>query len=904
MDNILNINTQDPIINDIFEKNIQYTHITGSVNLCVNRCGQEIDDCDEVHLMNMVNNGKILILNKNSGKSNKCKLKKAYDDDVVGEEFSDYDFEKIFITTPSFNKIDGVIYDCEIGLIFSKNDKYNKKKYLVLCILANGVSSNNVENSDLLFYKLTNELLKDIPSFSNKKEINYPPNPIALSSFLPPYGERSFYEYSYKNVKNITYRIFQRPMSISNSVLEMLKDKLTPNELYNKYKRGIESYENPKNDLLIFFKEDIKKNEEQKKEEVDTNEVDTNEVEDVENYDNQEKDIENYETVLEDIEDIEDIDESDENKEKKELELENQELEKNIKKGDIVETATTSRNDKSQIGGINPTLRIYILSLLVIIFQISLYLFLNYIINKPISGYKANIDLMNYLKSKTPKISTFYFIFKSLNILSLLITIILYVSLVVKGTFYDFNDAMLSKTISFKQILVAIISFLMISIFSSISSTILRIFLPSDKYGEISSIDNIMNIDAIILYFTSLSSDTIDEECINNGEFKLSTETEMSGGGFNEFLKSYSLGDSLEENLKNIFGNGMNENIKTLLSILLFSIYVFIVFGLLFSSFNSHDYSIKGDIYGGIITIFVVLYMILIGFLIFVFGFTCFKIFDKISENWDTSTIFKKIISSFRSPAFLVIFGIWLLFLIIVPIVGTKSKTTEAKGFVVFGILFIIFLFLKYIFFLFEPLNYLYQKKYGTTNKLFESAQEAYSKINASPVQENIKLNHINSIFDPTILLNINDTNIDGKIEALNKYLQNNETIPNDIKELIKNKLIEAINNTSNDDNKSKIIQLLKTNKLKLFENKSNNNINNYIKSSLRDRGSNYHLLRGLLGSIGVNSDLLKLLEDTPYTDEEIKRIENIVIEGLTNPNKRSEIIKKLKELHIINRGI
>ena len=40
---ILGINTQDVIINDIFKNDVQYTHITGSVNLCVNRCGQEID---------------------------------------------------------------------------------------------------------------------------------------------------------------------------------------------------------------------------------------------------------------------------------------------------------------------------------------------------------------------------------------------------------------------------------------------------------------------------------------------------------------------------------------------------------------------------------------------------------------------------------------------------------------------------------------------------------------------------------------------------------------------------------------------------------------------------------------------------------------------------------------------
>ena len=70
---------------------------------------------------------------------------------------------------------------------------------------------------------------------------------------------------------------------------------------------------------------------------------------------------------------------------------------------------------------------------------------------------------------------------------------------------------------------------------------------------------------------------------------------------------------------------------------------------------------------------------------------------------------------------------------------------------------------------------------------------------------------------------------------------------------------------------------------------------------SLVERGPNSHLLRGLLGSIGVDSDLLRIIEKTPYTDKEIEEVEKVVIQGLANKESRQKIIQKLKETHIKN---
>ncbi len=263
---ILGIPTQDPILMDIFKYDIQYTHITGDVNLCVNRCGQSIEDCDEVHLMNMTNVGKVMTLNPNPSKagSSKCYMKKAFDED--GESMSQYKFEKIFVMTPSYHKIDTVVYDAEIGIVFSKFDRMKKKKYMVLSVLANNridVDPKSLASTgDLLFYKLTNELFGDpnkVPTLFSKKEISYPPNPVRIGDFLPPVGDRSFYEYSYNYAANVTYRIFQRPMVISAPVLKNLQEKLTPDKLYQQFKQALIQYENPKKGLVIFYKQDTEK---------------------------------------------------------------------------------------------------------------------------------------------------------------------------------------------------------------------------------------------------------------------------------------------------------------------------------------------------------------------------------------------------------------------------------------------------------------------------------------------------------------------------------------------------------------------------------------------------------------------------------------------------------------------
>ncbi len=964
---ILGINTQDPIINDIFKNDIQYTHITGSVNLCVNRCGQEIDSCNEIHLMNMVNNGKILILNQNPEKSqnNKCNLKKAYDDDVVGEEFSSYKFEKMFVITPSFNKIDGILYDCELGFIFSKIDKNGKKKYIVLCVLANSALDSRPEtlskSGDLLFYKLTNELFKDVPNFSNKKEIAYPPNPIDLSNFFPPYGERSFYEYTYKNMSHISYRIFQRPMIISNSALGNLREKLAPNKLYNQYKEALQAYENPKRNLLIFFKEDTDKqiiesleNQEESKiseldKVIDENEAENNknevenksenEVEnksenEVENNKNDEnKKIENYETDFDNIENLTDsiqdlnpkddinnvIDDINDNILNKIDE--NEYIKSGLSKAEYLKKKEEELSKKIGLPKINNIMKMYVISILVIIFQLSNQLFLNYIVNKQISGYKPDAELMGYIYSKSPFASTVYFGNKLLNIISLFVLCILYVALVVKGTFYNFSDRIIEKHKSFKDILVTIIVFLFVAIFSNIISTISRLFLPSDKYGEISVVDSVLNIDSIILYFSS--SKSIDANCLQENDYKLSdtlkdekakTIEEFSQyGGDPSLLNKATSGfkkhisnpiSNLFGNIKEIFGIGLHKNLTIITSFIFYFVYVLIVFVLLFNQFDS-SYAISPNninVYGKLYKAFIGSYSILFAVFGLVFALSImYSIYSMINDIVQTSSnyllgqtsplsVMKKLESLFRNPLFLVIFVIWIIILVLVILSGTLPQAKKLNGSKIFmyvGIGIVSLIFLSVILFLFEPFNNIYEKITG--KKLFVSRQEVF--VTTPQVQNEVfsqeAAKHIqNNILDPsniTSLLDRNTTKIttidDAKsyIDKVRKLLNNNF-----LDQSVKDKLIEKLSVLKSNPNFASLL--------------TNINIpNSPEKISLVKRGDDYKMLRGLLGSIGIDSDLLKLLENTPYSDEEINKLSDIVKQGFTtnNPGKIIEALKR-----------
>ncbi len=992
---ILGINTQDAIINDIFKNYVQYTHITGSVNLCVNRCGQEIDSCNEIHFMNMVNNGKILILNQNpeKTKNSKCNLKKAFDDDVVGEEFSSYKFEKMFVITPSFNKIDGILYDCEFGFIFSKIDKISsKKKYIVLCVLANSALDSRPEtlskSGDLLFYKLTNELFKEVPNFSNKKEIAYPPNPIDLSNFFPPYGERSFYEYTYKSMPQISYRIFQRPMIISNSALENLREKLVPNKLFNQYKEALQSYENPKKDLIIFFKEDTDKpiiESLEMQEESQISDLDkafeddqnkNNENENNKHIEN--KEIENYETDF-DNNDIkeelnqnndineDDINEDDINKDDINEDDINENSNKNDKKdkNNIIENASfeievdeaeliksglsrteyikkkgTELLEKTQLPKLNNMMKMYVISILVIIFQLSNQLFLNFIINKQISGYKPDAELMGYIYSKTPFASSLYFGNKLLNIISLFVLCILYVVLVVRGTFYNFSDTIIEKEKSFKDILVAIIIFLFISIISNITGVISRLFLPTEKYGEISVVDSLLNIDSILLYFSS--SKSIDYDCLQNNDYKLSNtlkdETNKMMKEFSQYggdptdptmmnkakdaLKKHVLKpmDNLLGNIKEMFGIGLHKNIGIIVSFILYFAYVFVVFVVLFNQFDSsystspNNINIYNKLYKAFIGSYSILFAIfgLIFALIIIYsiyntinntfkqiiGSTPISSADIMSQIQSMPPIStnKKLESLFRNPLFILIFVLWICLLVLVILCGTLPQAKKLKGSKIFmyvGIGIIVLTFLSVIFFLFEPLNKVYESISG--KKLFITPQEVFATMpqNSNEIFSQAAANSIDkTIVDPsniTTLLEQNTSALSGNSVKVKDYI---------------NKITELLNNDSIDEN---VKTQLKA-KLSAFKTNANGNIKSLIsgfqnipnKSSLIDRGKDYDMLRGLLGSIGLDSDLLKLLESTPYSDDDVDKIKEIVKRGFTT-NKREDIIAALKAQFLKN---
>jgi hypothetical protein len=986
---ILGINTQDPIINDIFKNNIQYTHITGSVNLCVNRCGQEIDSCNEIHLMNMVNNGKILILNQNPEKSknNKCNLKKAYDDDVVGEEFSSYKFEKMFVITPSFNKIDGILYDCELGFIFSKIDKItSKKKYIILCVLANSALDSRPEtlskSGDLLFYKLTAELFKDVPNFSTKKEIAYPPNPIDLSNFFPPYGERSFYEYTYKSMPQLTYRIFQRPMVISNSALNNLREKLVPNKLYNQYKEALQSYENPKRDLLIFFKEDTDKqiiesleNQEvseisdlQKAIEDNENKEDNNESNNDNNESNKDnsesnkdnnENIENYETDFDNNEQLDNSDSSNSNTDFDSNIDSNNDSDTNFNKdlsnlknddsSKIIETAAfdikvdeaelvksglsraeyikkkeTELAKKIGLPKINNSMKMYIVSILVIIFQLSNQLFLNHIVNKQIAGYKPDAELMGYIYSKTPLASTIYFGNKLLNIISLFVLCILYVVLVVKGTFYDFKDKLIDTQKSFKDILVAIIVFLFVAIFSSIGGTLSRLFLPSEKYGEISVVDTVLNIDSILLYFSS--SKSTDANCLKNEDYILSDtlkseknehikEFSQYGGGddstfVNKAKSSFTKHISnpylnLLGNIKEIFGIGLHKNLSIIVSFILYFAYIFVVFVLLFNQFDS-SYAINPkniNIYGKLYKAFIGSYSILFAIFGLVFALSIIYSIYKMMNDIFTSifgsmspieanaivngisniSVGKKLESLFRNPLFIAIFVFWLILLILVIVFGTVPKLKHMKGSKIFmyvGIGIVCLIFLSVIFFLFEPLNKVVESISG--KKLFVSPQEVFantssikeenifSKAAANNINKSIDINQVTNLLDQNMSKLSSNSNKSSYVEQVKTLLEN----PN-IDESVKLQL------------KAKLSAINKPDLTKDIQNIPK-------KESLANRGADYEMLRGLLGSIGLDNDLLKLLENTPYSDEEVDKLTNIIKSGFSTA-KREDVIKALK---------
>ena len=278
MSDILNFNVSDEIFKDAFKNNPFYVQINGEVNLCVAKCGQDIEACNEIEFSTMTNYGKILILNpKIDSKSTKCNIKLAFDtsnDNADSNGGASYNFEKAFITVPALHKIGSTempLCDLETFLLFSSIQKNGSKIYVCLCVLSNGTDSVAADDWKLLNFKLMNELFKKqinnkdkplekiniVPDIHGTNEINGSPNPIDLSNFLPILGFRNFYDYTHPKNSHVNFRIFQTPLAVSNAVLTILRNKLTPGTIMTNFKKAINDVINPTEGLFFYFNEDL-----------------------------------------------------------------------------------------------------------------------------------------------------------------------------------------------------------------------------------------------------------------------------------------------------------------------------------------------------------------------------------------------------------------------------------------------------------------------------------------------------------------------------------------------------------------------------------------------------------------------------------------------------------------------
>ena len=254
----LTFDIKDNDTKDIFDsKNILLINISGSVNVCAIRCGQEIDSCNSVKINTMTNYGNILSLNSDSNV--KCNVKLPYESDG----YNNYILKKIFVTVPSLHRINDMIYDMEIFIVFTSMQQ-NIKKNLVLCTLLSGTDAVPTSgDSKLLTYRLLNELFDGkniVPEKFGTNPINLVPGQVDLNSFIPVSGTRSFYSYTHPKNLNTNIRIFKSTLSVSNKILSILKDKLTPKNTYENMKIFINKSINPTSGLFFYYSEDFTNN--------------------------------------------------------------------------------------------------------------------------------------------------------------------------------------------------------------------------------------------------------------------------------------------------------------------------------------------------------------------------------------------------------------------------------------------------------------------------------------------------------------------------------------------------------------------------------------------------------------------------------------------------------------------
>jgi len=255
----LKFDIKDNDTKDIFDNNPFLINISGEVNICSIRCGQEIDNCNSIKINTMTNYGNILSLNTDP--NIKCNVKLPYESE--GDNKS-YVFKNIFVTVPSLHRINNIIYDMEIFIVFSAIQKNGSKLNLVLCTLLSGTDSIPSSGDSLLLpYKLLNELFSGkntVPEIHGTSSINLIPNPIDISSFIPVSGNRSFYSYTNPKNLNTNIRIFKSSLSVSNNILSILKNKLTPGNSYTNMKNIINTSINPSSGLYFYYSDDYTKN--------------------------------------------------------------------------------------------------------------------------------------------------------------------------------------------------------------------------------------------------------------------------------------------------------------------------------------------------------------------------------------------------------------------------------------------------------------------------------------------------------------------------------------------------------------------------------------------------------------------------------------------------------------------
>jgi len=260
MTDILKLQVNDESLSNIINNNPFYIDIKGSVNICLIRCGQDIENCNSVNFSSMTNYGKILVINPNDNKS-QCKIKLAFDTSNENNDngMGNYNFIKAFVTVPSLHRLNGEIYDMETFLVFSSVQKNGNILYVVLCTLNSG-TIDPPDDWKLLNYKLLDELFSKnntVPDIHGTTAISGIPNPVDLNNFIPPEGLRSFYDYTNPNNSIVNIRVYQNPMAVSNDVLGILKKKLTPESIYTDFKSYISKSINPTENLFFYYSKDL-----------------------------------------------------------------------------------------------------------------------------------------------------------------------------------------------------------------------------------------------------------------------------------------------------------------------------------------------------------------------------------------------------------------------------------------------------------------------------------------------------------------------------------------------------------------------------------------------------------------------------------------------------------------------